>query len=90
MATVNFTYALKRFFPEIESCEIKASSIKELFDSLEKKYPGISNYILEDHGHVRKHVNIFVNNNLISDRENLSDQLDHQSEVYIMQALSGG
>lgn len=90
MATVNFTYALKRFFPHIQSCNIDASDIRDLIEQLELKYPGIKEYILEDHGILRKHVNIFVNNNLIRDRSLLSDKLEAVSEVYIMQALSGG
>ena len=90
MAIVNFTYALKRFFPKIQSCEIEATNVKDLVEQLESKYPGIKDYILEDHGMLRKHVNIFINNNLISDRQNLSDLLENSSEVYVMQALSGG
>ena len=90
MAQVNFTYALKRFFPNLESCDIEANDIRELVKALESKFPGIQNYILEDHGSLRKHVNIFVDNQLIKDRNQLSDPINQHSEVYIMQALSGG
>ena len=90
MATVNFTYALKRFFPSLESCEVNAQNVQSLVSELEKRFPGLKGYILEDQGNLRKHVNIFVNNKLITDREKLSDPLEDSSEVYIMQALSGG
>ena len=54
------------------------------------KFPGIENYLIDDQRVLRKHVNIFVNGSLIKDREQLTDALTSDSEVYIMQALSGG
>ena len=45
---------------------------------------------LDDQGGVRKHVMIFVDNRPLVDRDCLSDALTPASEVYVMQALSGG
>lgn len=90
MATVKFTYALKRFFPNLKETPVQSNNLPELMDVLEKKYPGFRSYILDERGRLRKHVNIFVDNELIHDREALSDQVKEDSEVYIMQALSGG
>jgi len=58
--------------------------------SIDQDFPGIKDYILDDQGSLRKHVNIFVDGSLISDRIKLQDKLNANSEVYIMQALSGG
>lgn len=90
MATVKFTYALKRFFPELKETPVQSDNLPDLMEVLEKKYPGFRSYILDERGRLRKHVNIFVDNELIQDRESLSDQVKENSEVYIMQALSGG
>ena len=90
MATVKFTYALKRFFPDLKETLIDSNNLPELMDALEKKYPGFRSYILDERGRLRKHVNIFVDNELIEDRDKLSDAVKEDSEVYIMQALSGG
>ena len=90
MATVNFTQALKRFYPELDSMEIEANDVNEVIKSIETKFPGIENYLIDDQRVLRKHVNIFVNGSLIKDREQLTDALTSDSEVYIMQALSGG
>lgn len=90
MPTVNFTYALKRFYPDLDTIEIKASDVKTVVQTIDQTYPGIKNYLLDDQGSLRKHVNIFVDGTLISDRTTLLDQLKPDSEVYIMQALSGG
>jgi len=90
MPTVRFTYALKRFFPTLREMEIQAATLPELLDEVEAAFPGLKNYVLDERGSLRKHVNIFVNGSLIADREKLSDPIGEDCEVYIMQALSGG
>lgn len=90
MANVNFTYALKRFFPTLKSCDIEATNVADIIVELEKRYPGLQTYICDDQGMLRQHVNIFINNNLINDRETLSDPVEGEAEIFIMQALSGG
>ena len=90
MATIKFTYALKKFYPDLDSLEITASDVDEVVYAIDKNYPGIRGYLLDDQGSLRKHVNIFVDGALISDRTTLLDKITEHSEVYIMQALSGG
>ncbi len=90
MATVNFTYALKRFYPDLNTIEIEATDVNTVVQAIDQTYPGIKDYLLDDQGSLRKHVNIFVDGTLITDRKTLLDQLKPESEVYIMQALSGG
>ena len=90
MPTVRFTYALKRFFPGLKEESAGGKSFPEIFTELEKNYPGISSYLLDEQGSLRKHVNIFIDGKLISDRKTLSDSFNINSEIYIIQALSGG
>lgn len=90
MATVKFTYALKRFFPDLKEEKISANNVKELLDTLEANYNGIKGYVVDERGRLRKHVNIYINNTLIKDEKGLSDAVTDDCEVYIMQALSGG
>jgi len=90
MPNVRFTYALKRYFPGLKEVAAAGKSFREIFTELEKQYPGISSYILDDQGSLRKHVNIFIDGKMISDRKTLSDPFTISSEIYIMQALSGG
>jgi sulfur carrier protein ThiS len=39
---------------------------------------------------LRKHIAVFVDGKMVADREGLSDPVNQDSEIYIMQALSGG
>jgi molybdopterin synthase sulfur carrier subunit len=90
MPTVKFTSNLKRFFPDLTEHRSEEVSIPGILDSIETRFPGFKDYIIDEHGSLRKHVNIFIGNDLIQDRVQLSDALDTSDELYIMQALSGG
>ena len=90
MPEVSFTSNLKRFFPTLETTEVQNLTINEILDEVNNKYPGIKDYIVDEHGQLRKHVNIFIDNELIKDKEFLSDKVQPGNSVYFMQALSGG
>lgn len=90
MIKVHFTQALQRFYPNLRSLESEWTSLSELLSNLDKLYPGISTYLVDDQGHLREHVNIFLDDRMITDRRKLTDSLEGVQELYIMQALSGG
>ncbi len=90
MPIIKFTQALKRFYPTLEPTNINATTLAEVLQILNDKHEGLRDYIVDDQGQLRKHVNIFIDGTLIKDRINLSDTFKPESEIFIMQALSGG
>lgn len=92
MATVELTKHLFAFFPDLEGKEIvvEASTVADVVKEMEKIAPGFAFYVCDELGRLRRHVNIFVEEEMIADRQRLSDRLDATSRVFIMQALSGG
>ena len=90
MPTVKFTRSLSRFFPELEDVSVNGKTLEEILREVDVRYPGISNYLLDEHHRLRKHVNIFIDGTLISDRNGLKDSFSENSEIFIIQALSGG
>lgn len=90
MAKIRFTSALKRFFPNLESLTVSVNNAQEVVEMAEQHYPGIRDYLVNERGELRQHVNIYIKNDLIQDREKLSDKIEEQDEILIMQALSGG
>ena len=90
MPQIKFTAALKRFFPTLEEGLIEGQTIKEVLTNLEKKYPGIDDFLRDEQGQVRQHVNIFLKGELIEDEVTLLDVVGEGDEVLIFQALSGG
>lgn len=89
MATVSFTPNLRKHI-ECDSKTVVANSVREALDAVFAENPTLRGYILDDQSRLRPHVTAFVDNQLITDRINLSDPLNVDSEVYVMQALSGG
>ncbi|TNE85961.1 MAG: molybdenum cofactor biosynthesis protein MoaD [Deltaproteobacteria bacterium] len=91
MAHVHFTHHLRRFFPALGDPEpVDAATAAELVAALDARHPGLAAYLVDDAGRMRKHVNLFVDGEMVADRERLSDALSPTAEVYVIQALSGG
>lgn len=90
MPSIRFTSALNRFFPTLKEQQVAARTVGEALEALEQAYPGLKDYLLDEQGRLRKHVNIFVQGELIADRATLADRLAEGDEVLIFQALSGG
>jgi molybdopterin converting factor small subunit len=91
MARVKFTSHLQRFFPDLQNgIAIEGSTVAEVIAGLDRRYPGLGDYVIDERGSLRKQVNIFIGENLIYDRERLQDTVTEGDQVFIFQALSGG
>ncbi|MCB9895949.1 MAG: MoaD/ThiS family protein [Planctomycetes bacterium] len=92
MAKVELARHLYAFFPALEGREIsvEADTAAGVVAAMEKIAPGFAFYICDERGSLRTHVNIFIEENLVADRKKLSDKVKPDSNVYILQALSGG
>ena len=89
MATVVFTPNLRRHV-ECPTEEVAGSTVRAVLDQVFANNPRLRTYVLDDQGALRHHMGVFVDGEQIADRENLSDAVRPTSEIYVMQALSGG
>ncbi len=91
MAQVKFTRHLFRYFPDLQNnIEIEGESVADIIANLDTQHPGLAAYVVDERGVLRKHVNIFLGDDLIHDRQTLSDSVQENDKIYIFQALSGG
>lgn len=90
MARVKFTPNLKRFFPDLITIDVDGETVADVVKAVDARWQGLATYIVDEHGVLRQHVNIFVGDDLIKDKQMLSDAVDSDTQIYIMQALSGG
>lgn len=91
MPQVTFTRHLQTFFPKLKQTEeVEGTTVGEAIAELDKRYPGFALYVVDETGRLRRHVNIFVGEEPICDREGLSDKVSPGDGIYILQALSGG
>jgi hypothetical protein len=89
MPAVHFTQNLKRHLA-VPTAEVEGATVREALDRVFEANPQLRGYVLDDQGRLRKHVSVFVDGEMVQDRDGLSDALGSGSEVFVMQALSGG
>jgi hypothetical protein len=92
MVKVELTPHLFTFFPDLKGRQlvVEAATVAQVVRGLDQLAPGIGFYICDERGSLRTHVNIFVGEDRVNDRQRLTDPVPAGSRVYIMQALSGG
>lgn len=89
MARLNFTPNLERHLG-LASLEVEGATLGEALDFAFRKLARGRSYVLDDQGHVRHHVAVFVDGALVQDRARLAFPIGAGSEIWVMQALSGG
>ena len=89
MARVVFTSHLQRHVSCPEKT-VDGSTVREALDRVFADNEPLRGYIVDERHRLRKHVVIFIDGEVIRDRNGLSDPITDRSEVYVMQALSGG
>ncbi len=89
MPRVAFTPQLRRFTatPEVDST---ATTLRGALEDAFAHNPRLRGYVLDDQGHVRPNVVIFVDGRRSTDRVALAEPLQPDSRVHVLQALSGG
>lgn len=84
---VTLSGALVRLFPAAEpECMVRAASVADLLEALERRWPGMRDRIADSRPEIRRHINVFVN----GDRARLATPLTDGARVYILTAMSGG
>jgi sulfur-carrier protein len=89
MARVIFASALARHVGHPPAVAA-GTSVRDVLNAVFADNEVARGYVLDDQAALRKHMAIFVDGNQIRDRVHLSDPVDERSEVYVIQALSGG
>jgi hypothetical protein len=89
MPTVHFTQNLKRHV-DCPSITVEGRTVRQALDAAFVGRQLLRGYILDEQGHVRRHMVIFVDGVPLTDRAGLSDAVEPDGDIHIMQALSGG
>ena len=89
MPHIAFTPQLHRFLatPEVTS---PATTLRGALDDAFAANPLLRGYVLDDQGHLRANVAVFIDGRRSKDHIALADPLQADSRVYVLQALSGG
>jgi molybdopterin synthase sulfur carrier subunit len=89
MPRVSFTANLERHLA-VPAAKVTGATVAEVLDRVFDANPRLRSYIVDEHGRLRRHVNIYINDDQVADRLGLSDPVAADDEVFVFQALSGG
>ena len=89
MAHLHFTRQLARFL-DAPTVDVAAPRLRAALDAAFAQQPRLRGYVLDEHGALRPNVVIFIDGACCRERRVLDDVLRPDSQVYILQALSGG
>jgi hypothetical protein len=89
MAHVVFTPQLRRF-TETPELHTTATTLRAALEAAFALNPRLRGYVLDDQGHLRANVVVFIDGRRCHERVLLADPLQPGSQVHVLQALSGG
>ena len=89
MATVRFTQNIQRHVA-CPTREAPGSTLRAVLDNYFRGNERARGYVLDEQGRIRQHMVVFIDGELVRDRDGLSDLVEMNSAVDVIQALSGG
>jgi sulfur-carrier protein len=85
--TVKLAGALVNLFPNApRRVEVSASTVEEMIDALDARWPGMRDRICDSTPAIRRHMNVFID----GERATLDTRLAPGAEVFVLTAISGG
>lgn len=92
MPRVEMTQHLYQFFPQLKNriITVPSGTVAEALIAINEIAPGFCDYVLDEHGVLRRHVNLSINDTIVIDKIKLSDHVPVDATIYIFQSLSGG
>lgn len=89
MPRISFTANLQRHVP-VPTLAVSGITARAALDQAFAAHPQLRSYLVDEQGRLRKHVNLYINERPVADRENLRDPVGPDDELFVFQALSGG
>jgi molybdopterin synthase sulfur carrier subunit len=89
VAEIVFAKAFRRHV-DCPDAMVSGGDVHAALEHYFEQFPSVRGYVLDDLGAVRRHVAVFVDNDLITDRTTLTDSVGEHSTIHFSQALSGG
>ncbi|MGE0830114.1 MAG: MoaD/ThiS family protein [Hyphomonadaceae bacterium] len=89
MARLHFTKHLAQFGALADGA-YAGETLGEALAGAFAAHPPLKSYLLDDQGGVRKHIAIFIDGAMIPRASALDHSVAADTEIYVLQALSGG
>ncbi len=67
-----------------------AGTVQQALESIEQSHPALHRHVCDETGAVRRHLNVFVNDDNVRDLDGVATRLRQGDVVVILPAVSGG
>ncbi|MGE0103899.1 MAG: ubiquitin-like small modifier protein 1 [Blastocatellales bacterium] len=88
--TVIIPTPLRRFTDGVETVAVEGGTIRDVFDHLETRFPGIRARLCEENGDLRRFINVYVDGEDIRFLDRLDTAVGEKAEISIVPAIAGG
>jgi sulfur-carrier protein len=90
MARVKLPTILRTHAGGVRDVDAQGTTLRELLDDLEARYPGITAMVLTDDGALHRFVNVYVNDEDVRYLGSLETEVRPGDTVSILPAVAGG
>ena len=88
--TINISGLLRAYCNGASELSLTAANVGAALDEIKRRHASLYRGICDETGAVRRHVNLFVNDHHMRDRDGLDTVLEAGDVVTILPAVSGG
>lgn len=81
---------LRRLTDNADAVEVDATTVRDILDRLDERYPGFRARVCEETGELRRFINIYVDGEDVRFLDNLATLVPAQAEISIVPAIAGG
>ena len=68
-----------------QECEANGTTIADLVQNLDHRYPGLARFLIQDNGALRQQIEILIDDRPIGDREKLMDSIQNARVIAFRQ-----
>jgi molybdopterin synthase sulfur carrier subunit len=86
MAVVTLRAPLKDRADGQGQVDLPGDSLGEVLRELERRYPRLEGWVLDEHGNIRRHVNVFVD----GERGSKDTPIANGARIHVLASISGG
>jgi molybdopterin converting factor small subunit len=76
--------------PTVELSLDEGATVADALSALAQAHPGVARRVRDEHGEIRRHVNVFAGTDNIRDLDGQQTSLANGADLSILPAISGG
>jgi sulfur-carrier protein len=81
---------MKSYVENQTEIPLQGQTIADVLNTLVTRYPTIKTHIMDDKGNIRRHINLFINEDNIKSLNGLETPVQENDKIILLPSISGG